>query len=41
MVWKMTSSQGKVSEKSGNFETEIEWQCLIVISRYFLDVQWL
>ena len=25
-VWKMVESQGKVSEKSGNFEMDIEWQ---------------
>ena len=26
MVWKTVESQGKVSEKSGNFEMDIEWQ---------------
>ena len=26
MVWKMVESQGKVSEKSGNFEMDSEWQ---------------
>ena len=26
MVWKTVESQGKVSEKSGNFEKDIEWQ---------------
>ena len=25
-VWKMVESQGKVGEKSGNFEMDIEWQ---------------
>ena len=25
-VWKTVESQGKVSEKSGNFENDIEWQ---------------
>ena len=25
-VWKTVESQGKVSEKSGNFEMDIEWQ---------------
>ena len=25
-VWKPVESQGKVSEKSGNFEMDIEWQ---------------
>ena len=25
-VWKMVKSQGKVSEKSGNFGKDIEWQ---------------
>ena len=25
-VWKKVESQGKVSEKSGNFDTDIEWQ---------------
>ena len=25
-VWKMVKSQGKVMEKSGNFEIENEWQ---------------
>ena len=30
-VWKKVESQGKVSEKSGNFDTDIEWQpCRIV-----------
>ena len=26
MVWKTVESQGKVSEKSGNFENDIQWQ---------------
>ena len=26
MVWKTVESQGKVIEKSGNFEKDIEWQ---------------
>ena len=26
MVWKTVESQGKVSEKPGNFEMDIEWQ---------------
>ena len=25
-VWKMVKSQGKVSEKSGKFKKDIEWQ---------------
>ena len=25
-VWKTVESQGKVSEKSGNIEMDIEWQ---------------
>ena len=25
-VWKTVESQGKVSEKSGNLEMDIEWQ---------------
>ena len=25
-VWKKVESQGKVSEKSGNFDTDNEWQ---------------
>ena len=29
-VWKTVESKGKVSEKSGNFEMDIEWQpCFI------------
>ena len=26
MVWKKVASQGKVSEKSGNLDMDIEWQ---------------
>ena len=35
-VWKMVESQGKVIEKSGNFEKDIEWQpCLYLGFVYF------
>ena len=33
-VWKTVESQGKVSEKSGNFENDIEWQpCIGLYAR--------
>ena len=34
---KRVESQGKVSEKSGNFEMDIEWQPCISVKRYLLS----
>ena len=34
-VWKKVASQGKVSEKSGNLDLDIEWQpCQSVLWKY-------
>ena len=36
MVWKTFESQGKVSEKSGNFENNIEWHpASVLLFNYF------
>ena len=32
----MVESQGKISEKSGNFEMDIEWQPCITYCQYIL-----
>ena len=33
-VWKKVASQGKVSEKSGNLDMDIEWQPVFVDTGY-------
>ena len=33
-VWKKVVSQGKVSEKSGNFDMDIEWQPWSCVQRF-------
>ena len=35
-VWKKIASQGKVSEKSGNLDMDIEWQPCIIFLKYHL-----